>query len=570
MESAANYAIGQQDFKVLREGGALYIDKTFFIEKIVRSQSMYYFLARPRRFGKSLFLSALRYFFEGRRDLFKGLHIDTADWDWQPYPVLYIDLNTDRYAGPGMLDGVLDRLFREWEEKYDVNVMDEGYSQRFATIIKAAHEKTGRRVVILVDEYDKPLVGNLNNDASFEHYRERLSSLYSNFKSSAEHIRLVFLTGVSRFSKLSVFSDLNNINDITFSNDYADICGITEKELLDNFKPGIERLAAKREVDYQEACEMLKKNYDGYRFAIEGSDIYNPWSVLNCLDKLFIDDYWNATGAATVIAQALYSADVDIEETLNAQWNFRDLSGLDLRNANPTALLYQTGYLTIADYDPATNRVRLKVPNEEVKKGLFNNLLPCYVKVKRGDVNKLVSDIIFAIYDGRPEVMMRSLQTYFDGIPYDLKIENENNFQNAFFILMTLIGVNAKAEVHTSDGRIDLLIETPKFIYIIELKYDSSPDEALCQIEEKQYERKFSSEQRKIFKIGVSFSSVTRRIEGWKEGRAGRVENTEKSLNEEKYKIARNLVALGLSYEDIANATGLSKEEVSSLRLSST
>ncbi|MDE7410310.1 MAG: ATP-binding protein [Muribaculaceae bacterium] len=515
-EKKVRYPIGQQDFKNLRERSLLYIDKTEYIRKIIDDGSQYFFLARPRRFGKSLFLSTLRYFFEGQRDLFKGLYIDSTDWDWEPYPVLRLDLNTDRYAEQGKLDGVLDRLFRGWEEKYGVEVKDEDYSQRFSTIIESAHKKTGQQVVILVDEYDKPLVGNLNKDDNFEHYRAKLASIYSNFKSSAEHIRLVFLTGVSRFSKLSVFSDLNNLKDITFADEFADICGITEKELLDNFRPGIDLLAAKRRTGYEEACRLLKKNYDGYRFALEGSDIYNPWSVLNAMSESRIGGYWNATGAATVIAEALRDADIDIEYTLNAYWDLAALAGLDLLNADPTALLYQTGYLTIADYDFESDSVKLKVPNEEVRKGLFNDLLNAYLKPKKGTVKSIIDGIKDGIKAGEPEKMMKSLDAYFAGIPYDLKLENENNFHNIFYVLATIIGIDTKAEVHTSNGRIDLLIETQKYIYVIELKYDGTPEQALHQIDEKQYTRRFATDSRKLFKIGVNFSSETRRIESWK------------------------------------------------------
>ncbi|MDE6551532.1 MAG: ATP-binding protein [Muribaculaceae bacterium] len=515
MDDKDRYAIGQQDFKTLREDDALYIDKTAYIEKIVRNKTKYFFLARPRRFGKSLFLSTLRYFFEGRRELFKNLYIDSCDWDWEPYPVLNLDLNRNKFAEKGLLDGVLDNLFRDWEKKYGVTIIADQLSSRFENIIKTAHEKTGRQVVILVDEYDKPLVGNLNKDDNFEHYRSKLASIYSNFKSSAEHIRLVFLTGVSRFSKLSVFSDLNNLKDITFADEFADICGITEKELLDNFHSGIEQLAAKRRTGYEDACRLLKKNYDGYRFAPEGSDIYNPWSVLNAMYESRIGTYWNDTGAPSVISEALFNADVDIEQILSACWRLNDLAGLDLLNADPTALLYQTGYLTIADYDYEYEEVRLKVPNEEVKRGLFNDLLKFYLRPRRGTVKTVIDGITRGIRYGEPEQMMKSLDAYFAGVPYDLKLDNENNFHNAFYILTTLIGIDAKAEVHTSDGRIDLLIETPKYIYVIELKYDGTPEEALHQIEEKGYVRKFTSDSRKVFKIGVNFSSETRRIEGW-------------------------------------------------------
>lgn len=515
MSATDLYAIGEQDFRNLRKDGAVYVDKTAFVCKIARSKAKYFFLARPRRFGKSLFLSTLRYFFEGERDLFQGLHIDSLDWDWQPYPVLRLDLNTDRYDEIGLLDGVLNNLFLKWEELYDVKAMAESLPARFQNIIEAAHKRTGKQVVILVDEYDKPLVGNINTDENFEHYRKKLASIYSNFKSSAEHIRLVFLTGVSRFSKLSVFSDLNNLNDITFSDEYADICGITENELLANFQEGIKGLERTYMISYEDVCRRLKKNYDGYRFARKGSDIYNPWSILKTMYESRFDDTWNSSGPASVIAEALHKADVDIEKILNAKWSLRRLAGLDLRNANPTALLYQTGYLTIADYDIESDSVRLKVPNDEVREGLFNELLPFYLKPKDGDAQGAVAEIIEDINDGHPEMLMKNLSAYFAAIPYDLKIENENNLQNAIYILLSLIGVDTKTEVHTSDGRIDLQIETKKYIYLIELKYDSTAEAALRQIEEKHYALKYASDSRKLFKIGINFSSTTRRIEDW-------------------------------------------------------
>lgn len=515
MDDKERYPIGQQDFKTLRIDDAYYIDKTAFVAKIARSKSKYYFLARPRRFGKSLFLSTLRYFFEGERDLFRGLYIDSDDWDWEAYPVLYLDLNTDKYAESWALEDVLETIFMGWEAKYGITERMDTYSQRFKTIIRQAHEKTGKQVIILVDEYDKPLVGNLHNDENFEHYRTKLASLYSNFKSSAEHIRLVFLTGVSRFSKLSVFSDLNNLKDITFSNEYADICGITENELLENFHQGIEALAMEYEISFDEARARLKSNYDGYRFAKKGSEIYNPWSLLNCMQDRCILNYWNATGAASVVAETLQDADIDIEKTLNARWRIDDLAGLDLLSSDPTALLYQAGYLTIADYDRDTDTIGLKVPNEEVRKGLFDDLLKLYVKVKGKTVKNVLDGIKDGIRFGNPEEMMKNIDSYFVGVPYDLKVQNENNFHNALYILLTLIGIEAKAEAHTSDGRIDLIIETPNFIYLIELKYDSTPQQALRQIEEKEYARKFSTDYRKLFKIGVSFSSEKRRIGAW-------------------------------------------------------
>lgn len=513
MDDSRRYPIGQQNFKVLRENDSFYVDKTNFLEKIVRNSNQYYFLARPRRFGKSLFLSTLQYFYEGNRDLFKGLFIDTVDWDWVPYPVLRIDLNIEKYEETGMLDSVLNTYFEEWETEYGITENNDSISIRFRNIIKAAHEMTGRKVVILIDEYDKPLVGNLNKDLVFEHYRAKLASVYSNFKSSAEHIKLVFLTGVSRFSKLSVFSDLNNLNDITFDDDFADICGITERELFENFSSGIKALSEKYDVTYDEACHLLKTNYDGYRFASAGSDIYNPWSVLNCLSKRKILNYWSLTGKPTLIAEALKNLDSDLEKTFNSRFPLRKLAGLDLKSTDPTALLYQTGYLTIKEYDFRKDSVLLGVPNKEVKESLFEELLPFYLQVKRGEPTGIVFDIIEDIREGCPQQMVKHLDIFLSGVPYDMKMDDENNLHNAIYILLTLIGVETETEVHTSDGRIDLVIKTSNYIYIIELKFDKSPQDAMKQIEEKHYDFPYSNDPRKLFKIGLNFSTQTRHLD---------------------------------------------------------
>ncbi|MDE6649412.1 MAG: ATP-binding protein [Muribaculaceae bacterium] len=513
MSEYVTYAVGQQDFRNIREAGSVYIDKTQFIEKIIRQNNQFMFLARPRRFGKSLFLSTLRYFFEGKRELFKGLCVDSMDWDWHPYPVLYLDLNPNRYDIEGKLEAVLNGLFRDWEKKYSIDFVDPDYSQRLRTIIKTAHEKTGRQVVILVDEYDKPLVGNMNNEEQFEHYQAQLASIYSNFKTMAEDIRLVFLTGVSRFSKLSVFSDLNNLNDISFDNEYADICGITADELFENFQTGINGIAREAGRDYEWACEQLRQNYDGYRFAIKGSDIYNPWSVLNAMQKSVILFYWNQTGRPTVVAEALRNMDVDLESLDNTTCTHDELMGLDLKNPNPLALMYQTGYLTIKDYDPYDNVYTLGIPNKEARDGLFNELVPFYVSVKKGSPENVVREILKSIREGNPKLLVKNLNAFLAGIPYDMHMEDENNLQNAIFVLLTLIGANAQVEVHTSDGRIDMLIEHRRFIYIIELKFDGSAEDAIDQIRKKEYARKFDTDPRSVFSIGLNFSTRTRRLD---------------------------------------------------------
>ncbi len=508
------YPIGEQDFKSLREGDYLYIDKTRYVDMIVKG-SKYYFLARPRRFGKSLFLSTLRYFFEGRRELFKDLYIDSTDWIWESYPVFRLDLNINKYADPEALDAVLDNLFNKWETKYNVGGKSLEMSVRFRDIIEAAHEKTGKQVVILVDEYDKPLVGNLNNDENFDHYRSKLASLYSNFKSSAEHIRLVFLTGVSRFSKLSVFSDLNNIRDITFANEYADICGISEQELKRSFKGGIETLSRKYGWNHHSTLRHLKENYDGYRFAEEGSDMYNPWSLLNAMEEEKIANYWNRTGLPTLIIESLKRIKCDLEQFLCSQCSLDELEGLDLTNPRPLALLYQTGYLTIKGYDPEFSIYQLGIPNNEVRQGLMTHLLSFYSSLNGTETNFFVGSFVRDLRKGDVENFMTRLKSFFAATPYDMDMGNERNFHNAIYVLMTLVGLYVKAEVKTSSGRIDILCQTNQYIYVIEIKYDGTAREALDQIEHKGYTIPFKSDGRHIICIGTNYSSKERRITDW-------------------------------------------------------
>ena len=517
MEKTQAYPIGLQDFRTLREEGYIYVDKTRYITELIRKKSRYCFLARPRRFGKSLFLSTLQCFFEGRRELFEGLDVESLDWDWKPYPVLRLDLNRDGYKAKGELDGVYDNTFRKWEAQYGVGDIAESFSARFENIIEAAHKKTGRQVVILVDEYDKPMVANINNRENIDHYREKLTSVYSNFKSSAEHIRLVFLTGVSRFGKLSVFSGLNNLVDITFLDEYSDICGITEREMLDSLRQGIHRLADKNDMPYESAVRELKRNYDGYRFSKNGSDIYNPWSLLNAMKDSEISNYWNDTGMPTLVARTLKRVDADLESMFDTYCSEDDLKGLDLLTPQPLALLYQTGYLTIKGYNPKIRRYRLGIPNEEVKKGLFNVLLPYYMQSRSGEEpKKLVGDMVMYFILGDADKAMKCMQAYFAGVHWKMRMDNENNFHNAFFLLMDLVGLDTETESATSDGSIDITVRTDDYIYVIELKYDGTAEQALRQIEEKRYDRKYQMDGRQIIRIGVNFSSETRCIEDWK------------------------------------------------------
>lgn len=515
MEKTVIYGVGEQSFEVMRERGCLYVDKTRFIEKIIGSGGQYYFLGRPRRFGKSLFISTLKCFFQGRRDLFKGLYADTMDWDWRPRPVLHIDLNIEKYQRDTDLKEVVESMLRAWEKEYDVTPMSDNISVRFREIIESAYKKTGERVVILIDEYDKPLVSNLHNNGMFEYYRDELASLYSNFKSSAEYIRMVFLTGVSRFAHLSVFSGLNNIRDISFSDQFNDICGISEDELIQNFKEGIHELAEKYGKSDSDIRKELKSRYDGYRFSGNGKDIYNPYSIVNVMEEKEFRNYWMHSGQATLLLEQLKRFNVALEDIIHTKCSLNALIGLDLSNPSPLALLYQTGYLTIKDYDSRRDIYTLGIPNREVEEGFFSYLLPFYAHVSKGDSMLLVYRLIDELDCGDAEGFMNDLKGMFASVSYEMQMEKEQNLHNALLILMKLLSLEVSTEYHTSNGRIDLFISTKQYYYIIEIKLDRSAREAIEQINSKDYALPFKTDGKTIIKIGVNFSTKSRTLSDW-------------------------------------------------------
>ena len=515
MEKTVIYGVGEQSFEVMRERGCLYVDKTRFIEKITRSGGQYYFLGRPRRFGKSLFLSTLKCFFQGRRELFKGLYADTMDWDWKPRPVLYLDLNIEKYQRDTDLKQVVESMLRTWEKEYGVIPLSDNISVRFKEIIEAAYKKTGERVVILVDEYDKPLVSNLTNNGMFEYYRDELASLYSNFKSSAEYIRMVFLTGVSRFAHLSVFSGLNNIDDISFDDQYSSICGISEKELHSDFETGINVLANKYGLTSQEIKRELKERYDGYRFSANGEDIYNPYSIINVMNKEEFRNYWIQSGQASLLVKQLKRCDTDLESLLNAECEVESLAGLDLEDPNPVALFYQTGYLTIKKYNLDFGLVSLGLPNKEVTDGFLRYLLPKYVSLKNSSAGSLIKHFVTDLQNREIDDFLQRLQSFFADIPYEMEMDNEKNIHNALLVLMKLLGVYVTTEYRTSNGRIDLFVKTNKYYYIIEIKLNKTAREAMDQINSKDYALPFKTDGKTIIKIGVNFSTQSRTISDW-------------------------------------------------------
>jgi len=510
------YPIGIQNFEKIREDGYTYVDKTALIHRLATSGT-YYFLSRPRRFGKSLLLSTLEAYFEGKKELFKGLAIEELEKNWERYPVLHLDLNSGRYMIPEDLDVVLHQHLNNWEAQYGITQRYDDFAARVNDIIDAACIKTGKKVVILIDEYDKPIVNNIGNEPLTDYYRKTLQSLYGVMKAKDGKIRFGFLTGVSKIGKLSVFSGLNNLTDISMETEYSDICGISENDLHYYFEESIAELADANRLSTDECYRKLRDMYDGYHFSEESDGMYNPFSLLSTLRSKKFKDYWFETGTPTLLVNVMKQTSFDVT-TLSDRVvvSYDDLSGMQDIIHRPIPLFFQTGYLTIKDYDEEFNLYTLGFPNDEVKNGFLKFIFSYYVPVNPAEGNTTTAKLAKALRAGNPPAFMQTLEALFANTTYQIQGDSEKNFQYAMYIIIELLGEYVEAERATSNGRIDLLLQTKDYIYIVELKIDSTADAALQQIEEKGYAKPFVNDPRKLFKIGVSFSTKDRRIEEWK------------------------------------------------------
>lgn len=508
------YPLSIADFERIRTDGYLYIDKTDYVHTLV-STGVFYFLSRPRRFGKSLLLSTLEAYFLGKRHLFKGLAIDRLSPDeWGTYPVLRLNLSGKRYADKGSLVSELDMHLERWEMMYGITHPRKEVDERFEIVIRSIAASTGKKVVVLVDEYDSPLSDTIGNKELQDHYRDQLHSFYAVLKKTEEHVQFCMLTGVTKFGKVSIFSGLNNLNDITFDDAFAGICGITEKEVHSNLLPGVKRFAEKSGVETYEVFDMLKYNYDGYHFTECMLDIYNPFSVLYALNKLKIADYWCASGIPTILSKSLQSADYDIRDLTNKQFSEQILETLSVYQSNPYALFYQTGYLTIKDYDPVSGLYTLGYPNREVERGILSNILQYYLPAP-DDSSTMTAKMKIALSEGKPEDFVSLLKAYLSGIPSDLRInvaKYENYYHTIFYCIASLIGLDINVEYNTSRGFIDMLIRTRAYVYIIELKVNGSATVAMRQIEKMGYADPFATDPREVYLIGIGFSKKTASI----------------------------------------------------------
>lgn len=513
------YPIGIQNFERLRNEGYLYIDKTESIKKLVQDGT-YYFLSRPRRFGKSLLISTLQAYFEGKRELFKGLAIDTDEMDWEPRPVLKLDLNAEKYDSIEALESILRDNLSRWERTYGSDTEEKSLQRRFESVLRCAHQKTGRTVAILVDEYDKPMLQAIGNPSLSDELRDTLKAFYGVMKSSDQDIKFALLTGVTKFSKVSIFSDLNNINDITQNAMFHDICGITEQELHDNLDEDIEELAAANDMTKDECYAKLKKQYDGYHFTDinRTSGIYNPFSILNALFEKRFKDYWFQTGTPTFLLKVLRNCHYRLDNITKDAVTADLLGEVNSLEYTPLPLLYQSGYLTLTNYNEEFQEYTLDFPNEEVRTGFYRYLINSYIYNEERSIKSpfYIGEFIRDIRDGKSEQFLQRLNAFLSDGDYQIAGDMELYFQNVMSIVFKMLGFYVQTERHTSNGRVDVVMQTQDYIYVIELKLDGSADEALQQIEEKQYAAPFALDTRTIIKIGANFSSEQRTMREWK------------------------------------------------------
>jgi len=510
------YPIGIQTFEKIRKENYVYVDKTKYVYDLANN-GQYYFLSRPRRFGKSLLLSTLEAFFRGRKELFKGLFIYDQEWDWVEYPVFHLALNGQDYNSVENLDDTLKYYISEWEKAYNIpiNPTISTVEVRFANCIRRASEIMGRPVVILIDEYDQPLLHNIEQGKEDLHntMREHMQAFFSVMKAQDQYIKFAILTGISKFSKVSVFSGLNNLKDISFNDNTNAICGISETELKKYFNGSISQLAEANHMTVEQTMSRLKKEYDGYHFCEDGEGIYNPFSILNVFDNMKFRHYWTATGTPSFLIKLLENRNWNLSEISGSTVSEADIMGSDRYLTNPIPMLFQSGYLTIKGYDAEFNEYLLDYPNEEVAEGFNNDLLKSYSCHKDADV--LIKEFVKNVRKGDAESFMRLLESLLAGIPYDQILDKELHYENMMYLVMKLMGFYTQTEYKTSRGRIDMVVKTDRYIYVMEFKLHGTAEEALSQIKEKEYAKPFESGEKEIILIGAAFSDEKRNLYPW-------------------------------------------------------
>lgn len=528
--SNMKYPIGIQTFDKIIDGGYVYVDKTDLIYQLV--QGNIYFLGRPRRFGKSLLVSTLEQYFRGNKELFKGLAIDKLETEWKQYPVFHIDFSTGNYLNDGVLEDVLSDNLTEWEAQYEVVKTSNDLGLRFQKVLRAAHEKTGLGAVVLIDEYDKPILDVIELDYQVEHlgkmisleekHRNIMKSFYTTFKGADADLRFVFLTGVTKFSQISMFSGFNQPADISLSRNYEALCGITKDELEKYFAEPIAEIAQIYHCTEEEMLQKLKMKYDGYHFSEKMVDVFNPFSLLNAFYNMKLGGYWFKSGTPTYLVRLLNHFDENLDELVGKYYGVPQFDDYKADIEKPLPMIYQSGYLTIKDYDQDTESFLLDIPNNEVREGLLTILANAYLQAKEDSASWLITSV-HQLKQGKLQEFMDSLTAFLASIPYSVRRRNdereyERYFDYTFYLLLRMLSCYMLfREKETSKGRADCVYETPNDVYIFEFKLDGSAEGALLQIEDKGYAKEYAIDSRHIHQIGVNFSSKTGTIEEWKE-----------------------------------------------------
>ena len=509
------YPIGIQTFSKIREGNYLYIDKTAYVYRMTHSASSYMFLSRPRRFGKSLLTSTLHSYFSGRKDLFHGLAMEKLEKEWTEYPVLHFDMSTAKHADSEQLLQELNLKLYGYEQIYGRLEEEVNPNQRLMGLIKRAYEQTGKKVVVLIDEYDAPLLDVVHEWENLDVLRNIMRNFYSPLKACDPYLRYVFLTGITKFSQLSIFSELNNIKNISMDEPYAVICGISEDEIRLQMKDDLGELAKKLEITPEEALMKLKENYDGYHFTSPSPDIYNPFSLLNAFADGKFGSYWFGSGTPTYLINMLKKFGVEPSEIGNNRVSVEDFDAPTERMTSIIPLLYQSGYITIKNYDEELDLYTLNIPNKEVRIGLMKSLLPHYVGSKAPETTTMVAYLSRDIRNGDMDTALRRLQTFLSTIPQCDNTKYEGHYQQVFYIIFSLLGYYVDVEVRTPRGRVDIVLRTKTTLYVMELKLDKSAGEAMEQIDLKNYPERFALCGLPVVKVAVSFDSERCTIGDW-------------------------------------------------------
>ena len=511
------YPIGIQTFERIRKEDKLYIDKTEYIYRMAHTSGTYFFLGRPRRFGKSLLVTTMQSYFEGKKEFFKGLAIEKLEKEWTEYPVLHFDMSGGKHMDKEQLEEYLDYRLQEEEKKWGVTKPVKGANNRLIDLINTAYEKSGKQVVVLIDEYDAPMLDVVHEKEQLDMLRNMMRNFYSPLKYSEAKLRFVFLTGITKFSQVSIFSELNNIINISMSDEYAGICGITKEELLTQMSEDIDELAKSQELTREETIAELKENYDGYHFSAKSPDVYNPFSLLNCFSTREFGAYWFSSGTPTYLIKMMRKFKV---MPTNISKMYAKSSAFDAPTENMTAitpLLYQSGYLTIKGYDKFSKLYTLDLPNKEIKVGLFESLLPNYLEgmfAQNGDV--AIAQMSVLIRQDNMDGALQLLQTFLGTVPHCNVTNYEGHYQQMLYIIFSLLtGYVVDVEVHTPKGRLDIVMLTHTRLYIIELKLNKNAQAALQQINLKNYAQRFALCGKPVSKVGINFDSTTGNIEDW-------------------------------------------------------